>query len=110
MRDGAQFKRWVVGISASHAPETDREVPTEVTAAIIAIVSQLIVRNLSPELVARLKERAAARGRSAEEEHRRILRAALAPGAMIGHLRAMPDVGADSDFERSDDTGRVVEL
>ncbi len=86
------------------------DAPPPRNAAIIAIVSQLIVRNLSPDLVARLKERAAARGRSAEEEHRRILRAALAPGAMIGHLRAMPDVGADSDFERSDDTGRVVEL
>jgi antitoxin FitA len=73
-------------------------------------MSQLIVRNLSPDLVARLKERAAEHGRSAEEEHRRILRAALAPDALIGHLRAMPDVGDDSDFARSADTGRVVEL
>jgi antitoxin FitA len=78
--------------------------------AIIASMSQLIVRNLSPDLVARLKARAAARGRSAEEEHRRILHAALAPDALIGHLRAMPDVGNDNDFARSADTGRVVEL
>jgi antitoxin FitA len=38
---------------------------------------QLIVRNLDKELVARLKLRAAEHGRSAEAEHREILRQAL---------------------------------
>jgi plasmid stability protein len=38
----------------------------------------LIVRNLDDELVARLKRRAAEPGRSAEAEHREILREALA--------------------------------
>lgn len=40
-------------------------------------MAQLIVRNLDDELVARLKRRAAAHGRSAEAEHREILRQAL---------------------------------
>lgn len=42
-------------------------------------MSQLVVRNLDPVLVRRLKERAVAHGVSAEEEHRRILQSALAP-------------------------------
>jgi antitoxin FitA len=40
-------------------------------------MAQLIVRNLDDELVARLKQRAAEHGRSAEAEHREILRQAL---------------------------------
>lgn len=40
-------------------------------------MAQLIVRNLDDELVARLKQRAAKHGRSAEAEHREILRQAL---------------------------------
>ena len=39
--------------------------------------SSLSVRNLDDDLVARLKRRAARHGRSAEEEHREILRQAL---------------------------------
>jgi plasmid stability protein len=41
-------------------------------------MAQLIVRHLDEELVARLKMRAAEHGRSAEAEHREILRQALA--------------------------------
>ena len=41
-------------------------------------MAQLIVRNLDEELVLRLKLRAAEHGRSAEAEHREILRQALA--------------------------------
>jgi len=41
-------------------------------------MAQLIVRNIDDELVARLKLRAAEHGRSAEAEHREILRRALA--------------------------------
>ena len=40
-------------------------------------MAQLIVRNLDDELVLRLKQRAAEHGRSAEAEHREILREAL---------------------------------
>jgi plasmid stability protein len=45
--------------------------PTEVA------VSQLLVRDLDQDLVEALKRRAAARGRSAEAEHREILRVTL---------------------------------
>jgi plasmid stability protein len=41
-------------------------------------VAQLIVRKIDPELKQRLRERAAQKGRSMEEEHREILRQALA--------------------------------
>jgi plasmid stability protein len=64
-------------------------------------MAQLIVRNIDQTLVDRLKRRAAERGRSAEAEHREILRAALQPGAAASfkqHLLAMPDVGDDADF------------
>lgn len=42
------------------------------------MAGNLHVRNLAPELIARLKRRAARHGRSAEAEHREILRQALA--------------------------------
>jgi antitoxin FitA len=76
-------------------------------------VAQLIVRNLEEEIVRALKLRAARSGRSAEEEHREILRRALGPGSsrsLKGALGEMPDVGDDADFARSDDLGREVEL
>jgi antitoxin FitA len=38
----------------------------------------LLVRNLDPDLIVRLKRRAARHGRSAEAEHRELLRQALA--------------------------------
>jgi antitoxin FitA len=40
-------------------------------------MSQLTVRNVSAQIVRALKQRAAAHGRSAEAEHREILRQAL---------------------------------
>ena len=46
-----------------------------------AAMSQLTVRNVSAEIVRSLKQRAAAHGRSAEAEHREILREALPEGA-----------------------------
>jgi plasmid stability protein len=74
----------------------------------------LIVRNLEEEVVHELKQRAARHDRSAEEEHREILRNALkAPRARIS-LKALlleiPNVGRDRDFERSRDRGRSVDL
>jgi plasmid stability protein len=77
-------------------------------------VTQLIVRNVDENLVRLLKVRAAKHGRSAEAEHREILRGALQGGgdaaSFDAFLLQMPNVGADSDFERPRDTGRKVEL
>lgn len=72
-------------------------------------MAQLIVRRLSDQLVRILKRRAAEHGRSAEEEHREILREALQPPGRVSlkqRLLDMPDVGQDADFERRDDRGR----
>ena len=43
-------------------------------------MAQLTVRNISEQVVRALKQRAAAHGRSAEAEHRLILREALVEG------------------------------
>lgn len=76
--------------------------------------NQLIVRNLEEEVVQALKLRAARHGRSAEAEHREILRQALCPAEAKRTLKdlllAMPDGGEDADFDRSTDRGRDVEL
>jgi plasmid stability protein len=77
-------------------------------------MAQLIVRNLDPEVVQRLKIRAAQHGRSMEAEHREILRQALLPpesGATLkALLLAMPSGGDEADFARLPDHGREVEL
>jgi plasmid stability protein len=77
-------------------------------------MAQLIVRDLEDDIVNRLKRRAAEHGRSAEAEHREILRKALvtrgARGSLKEHLSAMPDVGRDQDFARRQDKGRKVRL
>ena len=73
-------------------------------------VAQLIVRNLDEDLVQRLKRRATAHGRSAEEEHRQLLRQVLRPEGLGEALLAMPNVGADADFERQDDLPRELDL
>jgi antitoxin FitA len=62
----------------------------------------------------RTKVRAARNGRSAEEEHRQILREALRSQGPVPSLKEllldMPDVGEGSDFERPEDRGRPVDL
>ena len=77
-------------------------------------MAQLIVRKLDERLVRALKERAAQHGRSAEAEHREILREALdtdATGTWFkDFLRAMPPVGDDADFEVARDLPRDVDL
>ena len=77
-------------------------------------MSQLIVRNLEEEVVLALKRRAASRGRSAEAEHREILREALAADldrpSFKEFLLSMPDVGEDTDFVRDRDLPRPVDL
>ena len=83
------------------------------TTSIESSMAQLLVRGLDEDLVRRLKLRAAERGVSAEEEHRRILREALTGDSdrpFYEHLLAMPDVGNDSDFARSKEYPRDLEL
>ena len=66
-------------------------------------MAQLVVRNLPDELVRALKQQAARRNRSAEQEHREILKAALQGRArkrLADVLAKMPNVGEDADFAR----------
>jgi len=66
-------------------------------------MAQLIVRKLPDELVSALKQQAARRNRSAEQEHREILKAALLGPRrrrLAAVLAAIPDVGEDNDFRR----------
>jgi antitoxin FitA len=66
------------------------------------MATNLIVRNVDPEIVKALKELAARNGRSAEAEHRAILEAALRrprKRSLYEVLASMPNVGEDSDFE-----------
>ena len=71
---------------------------------------QLIVRNLDEEVVARLKQQAGKHGISAEEEHRRILRASLlgehdgAARSLKDLLLAKPDIDDNSLFDRDRST------
>ena len=72
-------------------------------------MAQLVVRKLPGELVTVLKQRAAKHNRSAEQEHREILRAALRGPrrrALAEVLAAMPNVGRDDDFGRVQDDKR----
>jgi plasmid stability protein len=67
------------------------------------MATNLIVRNVEAGVIRLLKERAARNGRSAEAEHREILKAALSqpPKRSLNEvLLSMPVVGEDSDFER----------
>ncbi|NLX97869.1 MAG: DNA-binding protein [Rhodopirellula sp.] len=80
-------------------------------------MAELVVRDVEPALVARLKERADAHRRSVEDEHRAILRDALlageeeaAPIAFEGYLRKMPDAGTDADFSRIEGAMRDANL
>jgi plasmid stability protein len=76
-------------------------------------MAQLIVRNIDATTVAALKRRAAARGHSAEAEHREILRRALteqAPVSLKEHLLNMPNVGSDNDFKLKRFKARRVKL
>jgi plasmid stability protein len=73
-------------------------------------MAQLIVRQVSDEVVRALKLRAATHGRSAEAEHREILSRELGTpnrGKTLKEwLLEMPPVGRDRDFARPRDRGR----
>lgn len=66
------------------------------------MATNLVVRNVDEDVALALKQRAASHGRSAEAEHREILKNALQrpqrrPLAEV--LSSMPEVGEDSDFD-----------
>jgi plasmid stability protein len=68
------------------------------------MATNLVVRNVEPDVVQALKQAAAAHGRSAEAEHREILKSALTrpPRRSFAEvLASMPDVGTDDDFARA---------
>lgn len=72
----------------------------------VTAMANLLVRNVDDSLVQSLRELAAAHGRSAEAEHREILARALRKPkrkSFAEVLTGIPNVGADSDFERVDD-------
>jgi len=67
-------------------------------------MKSLIVRGVDDELAALLKQRAAAHGRSAEAEHREILRLALTGrspempfGSLLGKISVTPDFDQTPD-------------
>jgi len=69
-------------------------------------MNRLLVRNLDPEVVQALKNMAAKHGRSAEAEHREILKNALISPkkkSFAQVIASMPNVGQDSDFGRIND-------
>lgn len=75
-------------------------------------MGQLLVRNVAADIVAALRRRAARHGRSAEAEHREILREALegelAAESFKELLLSMPNVGEDEDFVVPRQLPRVV--
>lgn len=76
---------------------------------------QLLVRDIEPAVVRKLRSRAAAEGVSVEEAHRRVLRAALVGTRadpqknFLDYLRSIPTGGAIK-FPRSTDLPRGVSL
>lgn len=73
-------------------------------------MASLIVRNLSDDLVRRLRLRAAMNDRSAEAEHRAILEAALAPPKqrrLVELLEGSPLAELDAGDLRAHDPGRA---
>ena len=69
-------------------------------------MANLLVRNVDEAIVMALKARAGLDGISAEAEHRKILEMALLRPVKKNFaevLLSIPNVGADSDFERIQD-------
>lgn len=65
------------------------------------VATNLVVRNVDEDVALALKQLAASHGRSAEAEHREILKAALQRPQRRSFkevLASMPNVGEDADF------------
>lgn len=66
------------------------------------MATNLVVRNVDEDVALALKQLAASHGRSAEAEHREILRMVLQRPkrrTVAEVLSSMPDVGVDADFD-----------
>ncbi len=67
------------------------------------MATNLVVRNVDEDIALALKKLAAAHGRSAEAEHREILKTVLQRPkrrSFIDVLKSMPNSGEDADFDR----------
>lgn len=65
------------------------------------MATNLVVRNIDEEIALALKQQAASHGRSAEAEHREILKSVLRRPkrrSVAEILSSMPNVGEDADF------------
>ena len=65
------------------------------------MATNLVVRNVEEDVALALQHRAASHGRSAEAEHREILRSVLQRPkrrSVAEILSSMPNVGDDADF------------
>jgi antitoxin FitA len=74
----------------------------KIDSEVVDMATNLIVRNIDEGVAVALKQRAAAHGRSAEAEHREILRAVLTQPqrrSFADVLSSMPNVGLDTDFD-----------
>lgn len=75
------------------------------------MATNLIVRNVDEDIALALKQLAASHGRSAEAEHREILKAALKRPkrrSFAEVLASMPNVGEDADFDCRNGQARRV--
>jgi len=80
-------------------------------------MTELILREVEPSIVEKLKQRAEMHHRSVDEEHRAILRESLLGESeqlptttFEAYLRTIPDVGTDADFSRIEGAIRDVDL
>lgn len=67
------------------------------------VATNLVVRNIDEDVALALKQVAASHGRSAEAEHREILKSALMRPkrrSVADVFSSMPNVGEDADFAR----------
>ena len=67
------------------------------------MATNLVVRNIDEDVALALKQVAASHGRSAEAEHREILKSALMRPkrrSFADVFSSMPNVGEDADFAR----------
>lgn len=78
---------------------------------------ELVVRQVEPEIIAKLKERADQHCHSVEDELRQILKDALLTKDTLPlmpsfeeYLHSMPNVGTDDDFSRIEGSIRDVDL